>query len=368
MENHIRTARERIAKYRGCVAAGGDHIIGLKADGTVVAAGENSDGQCYVGGWRDIVAVFAGGTRAFGLREGGTLDKAGVSYTFDYLQGKGVKINCDVSGWRDITSVSAGDHHVVGLSVNRLMGSGISELVADIHGWRDMVLVSLVAGGAHTVGLKSDGTVVATGKNNKGQCDVSGWSDIIEVSAGGRYSEYSEIYTKEDYTIGHTVGLKSDGTVVATGYNRFGQCDVSGWRDIVSVSAGNDHTVGLKADGTVVRTGSDENAKCKLSDWRDIVSISAGGGITAGLKADGTVVVDRKYHKEVGDWRDIGPVSKESKERLLREAQERLLQEEKRREERRLQVEQWKSQGLCEKCGGQMRPWLFIFKKCQSCG
>lgn len=30
----------------------------------------------------------------------------------------------------------------------------------------------------------------------------------------------------------HTVGLKSDGTVVATGWNEYGQCDVSGWTDI----------------------------------------------------------------------------------------------------------------------------------------
>ena len=28
---------------------------------------------------------------------------------------------------------------------------------------------------SHTVGLKSDGTVVAVGKNDKGQCDVSDW-------------------------------------------------------------------------------------------------------------------------------------------------------------------------------------------------
>jgi NADH:ubiquinone oxidoreductase subunit len=30
----------------------------------------------------------------------------------------------------------------------------------------------------------------------------------------------------------HTLGLKSDGTVVAVGDNEFGQCDVSGWRGI----------------------------------------------------------------------------------------------------------------------------------------
>ena len=69
----------------------------------------------------------------------------------------------------------------------------------------------------HTVGLKSDGTVVAVGANGRGQCDVSDWKDIVAVSA-------------DDW---HTVGLKSDGTVVAVGWNEYGQCDVSGWTDIM---------------------------------------------------------------------------------------------------------------------------------------
>jgi alpha-tubulin suppressor-like RCC1 family protein len=30
----------------------------------------------------------------------------------------------------------------------------------------------------------------------------------------------------------HTVSLKSDGTVMAVGDNKYGQCDVSGWRGI----------------------------------------------------------------------------------------------------------------------------------------
>ena len=39
-------------------------------------------------------------------------------------------------------------------------------------------IVEIAAGSHHTVGLKSDGTVVAVGLNNYGQCDVTDWTDI----------------------------------------------------------------------------------------------------------------------------------------------------------------------------------------------
>lgn len=42
------------------IAAGPRHVVGLKGDGTVVAYGDNSYGQCNVAGWTDIVAITAG--------------------------------------------------------------------------------------------------------------------------------------------------------------------------------------------------------------------------------------------------------------------------------------------------------------------
>ncbi len=51
------------------------------------------------------------------------------------------------------------------------------------------------------------------------------------------------------------MGLKSDGTVVAVGNNDYGQCDVGGWTDIIQVAAGYCDMVVLKSDGTVVTAG-----------------------------------------------------------------------------------------------------------------
>ena len=46
---------------------------------------------------------------------------------------------------------------------------------------------TIAAGRRHTVGLKSDGAVVAVGKNKIGQCDVSNWYDIVAVAAGSSH-------------------------------------------------------------------------------------------------------------------------------------------------------------------------------------
>ena len=40
--------------------------------------------------------------------------------------------------------------------------------------WRD--IVAIAAGTAHTVGLRADGGVVATGSNSHGQLEVETWS------------------------------------------------------------------------------------------------------------------------------------------------------------------------------------------------
>ncbi len=84
-----------------------------------------------------------------------------------------------------------------------------SSVVQNFNAFQNLIS----AGNDHTAGLKKNGTVVAVGYNDYGQCDVSSWRDIIAISAGD----------------GHIVGLKKDGTVVATGDNYFGQCDVSSW-------------------------------------------------------------------------------------------------------------------------------------------
>ena len=194
-------------------------------------------------------------------------------------------------------SLAAGSSHTVGLkSDGTVVAVGSNDCgKCNMSDWATIVAVS--AGDAHTVGLKADGTVVAVGSNNYGRCNVSDWTNIAAVSAGSS----------------HTVGLKNDGTVVTVGSNTYGQCNVSGWMDIVAVSAGTGYTVGLKANGTVVAVGYNDDGRCNVSSWTDIAAVSAGSTHTVGLKADGTVVATKytgdqeSYHGQcnVDGWTDI---------------------------------------------------------------
>ena len=105
----------------------------------------------------------------------------------------------------------------------------------DVSAWTDIVAIS--AGGSHIVGLRADGTVVAAGFNESSACKVSDWTGIVAVSAGD----------------GYTLGLRADGTVITTKYTgeyNYGQCDVTGWKDIrLPKAAGN-------ADNDVIEAGT----------------------------------------------------------------------------------------------------------------
>ena len=195
-------------------------------------------------------------------------------------------------------TLDAGCYHTVGLKTDGTLVAIGSDYFGQISvtEWTDIIAISV--GSYHTVGLRSDGTVLALGDNAAGQCDVSQWKHIVAISA-------SDGQTGGE---GHTVGLKSDGTVVATGSNDHGQCNVSGWTEVVAISAGAYHTVGLKADGTLLVAGTNNYGQCDVTEWTDIVDIRAGVDHTVGLKADGTVVAAGWNHSgqcNVTDWTDI---------------------------------------------------------------
>lgn len=263
--------------YRGnTIAAGTWHTVAVRADGSVVATGDNDRGQCYVSGWRDVVAVAAGWSHTVGLCANGTVVAVGDN---DHGQR-------NVSGWNDIVAVAAGTYHTLGLKANgTVVTTEGDKWWHNVSSWNKVIAVA--AGGNHSVGLRADGTVVAAGKNDHGQCNVSGWKNIVAIAAGSR----------------HTVGLSANGCVYATGDNSFGQYDVAQWEHITAIAAGSNYTIGIKHNKTVIVAGD-----IKKPLWNKIVAISGGFNHIVGLKSDGTVVAAGGFFYgqcDVSGWKNI---------------------------------------------------------------
>ena len=271
---------------RHSIAAGRRHTVGLRADGTVVAVGADTAGECRTSTWRDVVAVDAGSvhvarntgkSHTLGLGADGTVRACGWN---NHGQ-------CEVQSWQDVVAVAAGWRFSVGL---RSDGTAIATermAHAGLHNWREVR--EITCGDWHVVARRSDGTACAAGSDTWGQCDVRDWTGLTGLAAG--------------YL--HTLGLTRNGRVHATGHPAF-WTGCERWTDIVAVAAGGYHSVGLTAAGTVVTAGSSELGQCAVSKWQDIVAVAAGGAHTVGLRADGSVVAtgdDSHGQLQTAAWR-----------------------------------------------------------------
>ncbi len=206
----------RLAAYRGLIAAGEYHTVGLKVDGTVVAAGRNNFGQCDVSKWENIIAVAAGAGHTIGLKSDGTV--------------VATRYKNEVSEWKDIISVAAGDHPI-GLKADGTVVGWLSEshLFGKYGLFANMNDVSILSIAAGKYEFNDRECIAAIKEDGEARSQCAEWKewkdkDIVAVDVG-RF---------------HTVGLKSNGSVVAANqineneYNKkrfdFGQYNVSEWK------------------------------------------------------------------------------------------------------------------------------------------
>jgi hypothetical protein len=124
-------------------------------------------------------------------------------------------------------------------------------------------VTAMAAGGFHSLALRTNGTVMAWGWNAFGQTNVPlGLSNVIAIAAGGSNS----------------FALKRDGTIVAWGANGSGQTNVpDDLTNVVGISCGTAHDMALRNDGTLVVWGLNGNSQTNIpAGLTNIVSISAG--------------------------------------------------------------------------------------------
>jgi hypothetical protein len=130
-------------------------------------------------------------------------------------------------------------------------------------------VTAIAAGDGHTVALKTNGSVVAWGYNGFGQTNVpvAAQSGVTAIAAGW----------------GHTVALKSDGSVLAWGNNDYGQTTVpvAAQSGVTAIAAGGYHTVALKTNGSVVAWGAGTNNTGNLPNYgQSLVPMAAQSGVT----------------------------------------------------------------------------------------
>ena len=292
--------------YFTAVSAGYNHSLGVRSDGTLWAWGYNAYGQLGLGDTTDRwsptqvgsaanwVAVSAGYRHSLGVRSDGTL----------WAWGRNTHITAKTDANPEITS-----HGQLGLgdTTDRWspspVGSGTD--------W-----VTVAAGGGHSLGVRSDGTLWAWGRNYFGQLGLDDRGDGTDrwipsqVGSAANWVVVSAGYE-------HSLGVRSDGTLWAWGWNphhelglgdtpqagEYSPTRVGSATNWVGASAVFYYSLGVRSDGTLWGWGMNNYAQLGLgyagggdviiptqagsaSNW-----VAASGGIqrSVGLRSDGTL-------------------------------------------------------------------------------
>lgn len=225
------------------VAGSFSHIVGLKADGTVIAQGLNNSRQCDVDDWRNITAVAAGESFTVGLTEYGM-----IAYTGSTQNGAGFS-----RYWSNVAAIDAYGDHVVGL---RMDGTALSTAADNSLGCREVLswshLLDIAAGADYrAAGILADGTVIATANVSFHRPEA--FVNLTDIVFCGNV-----LY-----------GLRSDGTVVAS--SKTAEAQVAAWTDVMQLDGYGGVLLGLKKDGSLLYAGwpmwGEEDAATTLAAW-----------------------------------------------------------------------------------------------------
>jgi alpha-tubulin suppressor-like RCC1 family protein len=231
------------------VAAGSEHGLALKKDGTVWVWGNNQYGQLgdndadsdvpiQIENLTGVIAIAASCNHNLALKQDGTVWSWGWNFTgqlgHDYRGEKSDFNDFDppkqIKDLNGVIAISAGGSHSLALKRDGTvwswgnngfgqLGNGNYDITASpiqVTAITDVTVI--IAGAEHSMALKHDGSLWVWGNNEDGQLGngsgkdsnlpllVPGLNGVIAIAASG-----------------HVLAVKSDGTVWGWGFNKFGQ-------------------------------------------------------------------------------------------------------------------------------------------------
>ena len=256
------------------VAAGRDHSLVVKSDGSVLGWGKNDDGQATPpAGLTDVRAVAAGGAHSIALDERGTVTAWGAN-----ADGQSTV----PAGLARVVAIAAGGRHSLALRADGTVvawganDAGQATVPAGLAG-----VASIAAGESHSLAARNDGTVIAWGSNDYGQTAAP--PDLATVQAIAAGSTFG-------------MALKSSGSLAVWGKYWDGADYVpvylpAGLSNVKAIAAGGHHLVALKNNGTLLVWGySDQGQGDVPADLTGVQQISAGGSHTIALPRTAPVI------------------------------------------------------------------------------
>lgn len=286
------------------VAAGLQHSLALKDDGSVIAWGDNSAGQAMVpAGLNDVITIAAGGNISGAVRRDGTVviwgenaaaamkPPAGLAQVQRLAIGRNyavaLRYDGSIAAWGDtsggrgqITGNLAGSGLLAASDRTAFLLTGSGTLLSFGDGpaspsSRLTNVGAISAGPQHALALMRDGTVTAWGDNSSGQTTVpSGLSGVTAVAAGGN----------------HSMALKNDGTIVVWGGNDSGQATAPSIQGrVYAIAAGGRHSLAI-VPAVSIRTHPQDQTALIGSTVNLSVVVSGNGNLTYQWRKDGAVI------------------------------------------------------------------------------
>jgi alpha-tubulin suppressor-like RCC1 family protein len=277
----IASQRQSLAvRQNGTAWAWGRANYGILGDNTTV---NKSSPVSVIGGFTDWCQVAAGTNHSLGVRTNGTAWAWGVKDSGklgdnDMAANKSSPVSV-VGGFTDWCQIAAGWNHSLAVRTNgtawtwgpggqgRLGDNSATDRsspVSVVGGFTDWCQVS--GGNGHSLGLRTNGTIYAWGYNLFGQL---GNNTIVStsspVSVIGGFTDWCQVSSGYN----HSLGVRQTGTAWAWGCNGYGQLGdnttasksspvsvVGGYTDWCQVSVNTQHTLGVRTNGTAWAWGA----------------------------------------------------------------------------------------------------------------